>query len=138
MSTLVSSLTSNLHALVIGAAGSAIAYYAIKAIERYLARQTIRGRQRQIQPLTQGLQLLKKLGVTDRSLLLFAFQVLFTLIGVIGVGIAGSIALLLVNEFPDNPAWMVLLLMPAIVALIGLWAASVFKKLEDPQPTLAK
>jgi hypothetical protein len=129
---------SDLRALVIGIIGSIIGVYAIRGIERLLTQRTIRGRRRQIRQLTEELQLLEKVGVSDRTLLLFAFKMLFPMIVLAGVGVAGWMALSLLAQPPDDSTRLVFLLFPIITALVALSAARVFQKLEDPEPTLAK
>jgi hypothetical protein len=128
---------SVLRDLAIGAVGSGIAYFAIKGIERYLALRTIRGRQRKIQQLTAELQLLEKLGVTDRSLLLFAFTILFFLFGISALAVALAMVTALL-EPPDKGLRFLLIMFPVIIGLLAFWGGTVFKKLEDPEPNLAK
>jgi hypothetical protein len=82
---------SDLRALIIGIIGGIISVYATQDINRYFARRTVRGRRRQIKQLTQEFQLLEKLGLTDRSLLLFAFRMLFPMLAFAALGIAGSV-----------------------------------------------
>ena len=125
---------SDLRALVIGILGGIIAYYAARGIDRYLALRTIQGRQRQIQQLTYELQLLERLGVTDRSLLLFAFRMLFPLISLVAIGMAGWA----LSQPLDSPAGLLLFLVSVIIVIVSLYASIVFRKLEDPDPTLAK
>jgi hypothetical protein len=121
--------------LLVGAVGSAIAYYAIKVIERYLARRTVRGRERAIQQLTQEIQLLERLGVSDRALLLCAFQILCPIIALAAVATAISVAgpwLALIEAPP------IVILLASVIGIAAFYAATVFKKLEDPEPNLAK
>jgi hypothetical protein len=130
---------SDLRSLVIGIVGGIIsgpiAYYATRAIDRYLVRRTVRSRLRQIKQLTEELALLEKLGVADRALLLFGFQALFALIGVAAVCTAGAVVLFLVEGVME-PVFV--LFAASAVALVAFYAASVFRKLEDPAPTLEK
>jgi len=129
---------ADLRALLVGILGGLVAYYAAKGIDRYLARRTIRSRHRQIEQLTKELHLLVKLGVTDRALLLFAFKLLFPLIGVAAVGMAGSVARSFLSGPPDDPTPLILLLVSVVIAILAFYATSVFQKLEDPEPSLAK
>jgi sterol desaturase/sphingolipid hydroxylase (fatty acid hydroxylase superfamily) len=128
---------SDLRSLLIGIIGGIVVYYATRGINRYLARRTIRGRQRQIKQLTQELQLLERLGLTDRSLLLFAFRMLFPMIALAAVGMAGWLALSLLTGPPYSATALIFLLLSVFIAIIAAYASSVFKKLEDPEPTLA-
>lgn len=128
---------SDLRSLLIGILGGIIAYYATRGIDRYLARRTIRGRRRQIKQLGQELQLLEKLGLTDRSLLLFAFRMLFPMIAVAAVGMAVSVGLWLLTGPPYSLTAVFLLLVCVLIAILSAYASSVFQKLEDPEPTLA-
>lgn len=120
-----------------GTLSGIIAYYASKGIDRYLVRRTVRSRQRQIEQLTQELQLLEKLGVTDRILMLFAFKTLFALIGIFVVGVAGSVALQSVSG-PPNAAPLMLIMVALVVAIVAFYATSLLRKLEDPEPSLAE
>lgn len=131
-------MISDLRTLLIGIIGSIIGVYAIRGIERLLTRRTIRGRRRQIRQLTEELQLLEKVGVSDRSLLLFAFRMLFPMIVCAAAGVAGWMALSLLGQPPDDSTRLVFLLFPIAIALVALSASRVFQKLEDPEPTLAK
>ncbi len=129
---------SDLHTLLVGILGGIIAYYATKGIDRCLIRRTIRGRQRQITQLSQELQLLEKIGVTDRALLLWALGLLFALIGVAAVGVAGSVAPSWLSGPPDNGIRTILLLVSVVIAMLALYASSIFRRLEDPEPTLER
>jgi hypothetical protein len=115
-----------------------MAYYSIKGIERYLARRTIRGRQRQIEQLVGELRLLERLGVADRALLLFAFQMLFALLGLAASALASSLVLPFLHAAPGDPVPVIEFIVAFVIAILAFYAASVFRKLEDPQPTLAK
>ncbi len=125
---------SDLRALIVGILSGIIAYYATRGIDRYLARRTLRGHQRQVKQLTYELQLLERLGVTDRSLLLFAFRMLFPLIGLVAIGMAGWA----LSQPLDSPAGLLVFLVSVMIVILSLYASSVFRKLEDPDPTLAK
>jgi len=129
---------ADFRALLVGIVGGIIAYYATKGIDRYLARRVIQSRQRQIKQLTLELRLLEKLGVTDRSLLLFAFRMLFVLMGFAAVGVAGAVAVPFLNAPADNLAPFILLLVSVLIAFLAFYSASMLRRLEDPEPTLAK
>jgi hypothetical protein len=131
-------VNSDLRALLIGVAGSAIAYYGIKLLERYLARRTIRGRERQIKQLTAEIELLGTLGVADRELLLFAFQMLFGLIGVAAFGWTAALVRPFLRAVPGDPVPVIQLVIAAPIAVLAVYASSLFRKLEAPEPTLAK
>lgn len=121
--------------LLIGAAGSVLGYYAIKGFERYLTRRTVKSRQAHIKQVTQEIELLEKLGVSDRSLSLFAFQFLFLVIALAAVGVAGSLAS---SWLQPGQTFPILLLVSIFIAILSFYASTLFRKLEDPQPTLAK
>jgi len=72
--------------------------------------------------------------VTDRSLLLFAFRMLFPLIGLVAIGMAGWA----LSQPLDSPAGLLVFLVSVMIVILSLYASSVFRKLEDPDPTLAK
>jgi hypothetical protein len=127
----------DLRALLIGILGGIIAYYATKGIDRYLAGRTVRSRRRQIKQLTQELQLLERLGVTDRSLLLFAFRMLFPLIGLAALGVASWAGLSLRNRPMDDTIQMIFII-SIFIGFVAFYASSVFRKLEDPEPKLEK
>jgi hypothetical protein len=127
-----------LRSLVVGIVGGIIAYYATKGIDRYVARRTVRGRRTQIMQLTQELRLLAKLGESDRNLLLFAFRILFPIIAVAAVGLAGSAVLVLLSR-PLEPSPTILsILIWSVIALLAIYASNLFKRLDDPGPAMAK
>jgi membrane protein implicated in regulation of membrane protease activity len=129
---------ADVRALLVGIIGGLITYYAAKIIDRYLARRTIRSRQRQIEQLAKEIQLLERLGVTDRALLLFAFKMLFPLIGVAAVGVALSVARPCLSAPADDPTQWILLMFSVVIAIMAFSATNVIQKLEDPEPSLAK
>ena len=129
---------SALRSLLIGILGGIISYRANRFIDRYLVRRSTRSRQRQIKQLTQELQLLEKIGLTDRSLLLFGFRMLFPMIGIAALGVAASAVLSLLAGPPDDSSALILLLVCGLIAVLAIYASSLFKRLEDPEPTLAK
>jgi hypothetical protein len=129
---------SDLRAVLIGTLtgiiSGIIAYYATRGIDHYLARRTIRSRQRQIKQLTEELQLLEKLGVTDRSLLLFAFKMLFPLIGGAAAGMAVWMAISLLIGPPNDDTRLLFFLGPALITVSRFMRQACFESWKTPSP----
>jgi hypothetical protein len=62
---------------------------------------------------------------------------LFALIGVAAAGVAGFAALWWLGDPSDQRIRQIFFLVPALIAVLAFYAWSVFRKLEDPDPTLA-
>jgi uncharacterized membrane protein len=124
--------------LITGVVAGIITYYVTKRIDRYLAQRTIRGRRLRIEELTQQLELLEKLGTSDRSLLLFAFRMLFPTVALGALGLAGVAALSLVAGPSYSLIALVVLAFCMLIVVLAAYASSVFQKLDDPEPTLEK
>jgi len=128
-------LLNDLRSLAIGILGGVITFYLIKAIERYASRRIVRSRKRQLEQVQVELKLLEKLGSTDRAVLVFGFQLLFPLLAIISLSIAVSSFLALVHGSADAKT-VIDIMVWSCVGIVSWWASTVFKKLEDPQPTL--
>lgn len=126
---------SDLRALAIGTLAGVVSFYLVKAIDRYAARRIVRSRKRQLAQAQAELKLLERLGSTDRAVLVFGFQVLFPILALISFAFAGSSLLALVDGPADGKTLIDTMLWSS-VGIISLWASTVFKKLQDPQPTL--
>jgi hypothetical protein len=80
-------------------------------------------------------KLLEKLGSTDRAVLVFGSKLIFLLLAIISLSFAGSSFLAMVSG-PADEKTFIGAMVSSIVGIVSVWASTVFKKLEDPQPTL--
>ena len=95
----------------------------------------MRSRKKQLEQVETELKLLEKLGSTDRAVLLFGFKVLFPILATICLFLAGS-SFLELQQGPVNEKTAIGSMVWSIAGIVSVWATTVFKKLEDPQPSL--
>ena len=128
-------VSNDLRALAIGILGGLVTYYLVKAINWYVARRIVRSRKRQLEQVQAELKLLEKLGSTDRAVLVFGFKLIFPLLAIISLSFASTSFLALAVGYSDIKT-LIDTIVWSTVGIASLWASTVFKRLEDPQPTL--
>ena len=128
-------IITDVRSLGIGIVAGIVSYYAKLAIDRYIRERTARTRKRQLEQAQSELKLLERLGSSDRALLLFGFRFLFPLLAMGSLAMVVPSYLALVRDLGNLEA-LVRALAWTLVCVLAVYASTVLRKLEDPQPTL--
>jgi hypothetical protein len=120
----------------LGVVGTLIGAALLKLVGWYVARRPIRSRTRRLRDARFQLKLLEKLASSDRTLLIFGFQMLFVLISFGSIAVIVSLLFTLRPGAPLDPNTLVNIALWFVITVLAVYALSVLKKLDDPQPPI--